>query len=315
MTKSIVRVSWLAVVGSFVTLSACGGSDESASPAASSTAGSGGASAGSGGSATAGSGGTATAGSGGSATAGSGGAATAGSGGTAAGGAGGSVPGNKTIKAADGGTVTADGLTVEIPPGALMADTEITVTVSDGSSSPDPSTLVAKVYDLGPDGTMFQKPVKLTIDFDAAKLGTKIATVSYVAAGKWVALSDSATTGAKVSATTTHFTQFGVVGAEAAACIAMAKADCKTCCKATFPSGEAKVIPNILQKCGCDAGSPCNAQCAANACMAMPISTDCQTCMSAEGSKSSSACFNAGVAACTAQPDCNAYTLCAVNCK
>ena len=45
------------------------------------------------------------------------------------------------------------------------------------------------------------------------------------------------------------------------------------------------------------------------------ITTDCQACMSAEGSKTNSACFNQGVMNCAAMPACNAYTLCTASCQ
>jgi hypothetical protein len=119
------------------------------------------------------------------------------------------------IKAATGGTVTAAGLTVVIPAGALAADTDITVAVSDGVGLPGAATLVAKVYDLGPTGTNFLKPVGLAIDFDTAKVAApKVATVAFLQTGAWVRLADSSTNGTKASATTTHFTPFSVVNAD-----------------------------------------------------------------------------------------------------
>jgi hypothetical protein len=222
------------------------------------------------------------------------------------------------IKAAQGGTITAEGLSVKIPAGALMADTDITVAISDGAGLPGAATLVGKVYDLGPTGTTFLKPVSLTIDFDAAKVvSPKVATVAFLDAGAWVALANSFTTGAKATGATTHFTPFGVVITDPVInnCIGMATAACKTCCETTFSSGKNKVIPSILQTCGCTAGSPCNAQCASNACMGMTISADCQTCMSAEGSKSNSVCFDQGLIACQTMSDCKSYLTCGLSCQ
>ncbi len=169
--------------------------------------------------------GTGGAGTGGSASGG------AGTGGSASGGGGGasSSTTSKDIKAADGGTVTADGATAEIPPDALAADTTITVTVSDAAGEPDAASILSKVYDFGPNGTQFSKPVTLTIDFDPAKLPQgKTAAIAFLDAGKWVPLGDSATNGAKVKATTTHFTKFAIViaGAPGAGCAGLPFAAC-----------------------------------------------------------------------------------------
>jgi hypothetical protein len=257
-----------------------------------------------------GSGGTSAAGAGGS-----GGTSAAGAGGTA--GAGGSTLATTNIKAADGGTVTADGLTVKIPPGALTADTDITVAVSDGASAPAAATLVAKVYDLGPTGTTFLKPVSLTIDYDDAKLvPPKVATMAFLQAGAWVPLADSATNGTNAAATTMHFTPFGVVSTDpvVANCVSMGPGLCQACCKTTFPSGEAKVIPSIFETCACAVGALCNAQCTANACAGIPITAACKTCIDAETSKPSSVCFDQGLIACQAWSDCKSYETCATSC-
>jgi hypothetical protein len=315
--KTIVRARLVSFACSLALLSACGGSDNK-------VAGSGGAggtpTTGTGGSAGAGTGGAQDAGTGtgGSSDSGTADTASGGAGGTATGGTGGSATTTMNIKAAEGGTIAAEGLTVKIPAGALMADTDITVAVSDGAGLPAAATLAGKVYDLGPNGTTFLKPVSVTIDFDAAKVvAPKVATVAFLDAGAWVPLAGSFTTGMKASATTTHFTNFGVVITDPVInnCIGMAKAACKTCCETTFASGKDKVIPSILQTCGCIAGSPCNTQCASNACMGIAISADCQTCMSAEGSKSNSVCFDQGLIACQTMSDCKSYILCGVNCQ
>lgn len=233
------------------------------------------------------------------------------------GGAGGASTGARTIVAAEGGAITADGIVLDIPAGALAADTAITLAVSDGSTSPDAASLVAKVYDFGPNGTKFSKPVTLTIAFDAGKLGSKQPVVSFLDAGKWVALSDSAATGGDVVATTTHFTSFGVVGVDAAACLAMAKTDCQACCKTTFANGAgaAEPLANAIKYCGCTSGSPCDADCAANVCQNLAPSSQCQTCLGTVGSANPQpACITQGQQACAASASCAAYTACATGC-
>jgi hypothetical protein len=310
---NIGRTGLVAFAVSLASLAACGGSS-------STTAGSGGA-----GGATAGTGGL-SGGSGGStqdadldsALDQGGGAGTGGAGGMAPGGTGGSNGTTYNIKAAEGGTVTADGLMVKIPAGALAADTDITVAVSDGAGLPGATDLAGKVYDLGPSGTTFSKPVTLTLDFDTTKVvASKVAMVAFLQAGAWVTLADSFITAGKASATTTHFTPYGVVITDPVInnCIGMAKAACKTCCDTTFASGKDKLIPAIIQVCGCTVGGPCYSQCSPNFCMGTAISADCQTCMSAEGAKVNSACFDQGVLNCQAMPTCKDYTQCGLSCN
>jgi hypothetical protein len=328
MSKSLNR--YLLTTLLLVFVGACGGSSGS-KPDATGGAGKGGntgsagtnASAGTNGSAGTGSAGTGAAGADAAAgtTGSDGGAGTTGAAGTAStdgGDAPASTDGGTTttnIKAATGGIVTAGGLTLEIPAGALAADTDITVGISDGSTSPSASTVVSSVYDLGPNGTTFTKAVKLTIAYDAAKLGTKKPVVSYVSGAKWVALTDSAAAAGKVTATTTHFTLFGVVGQDAAVCIAMAKTDCQACCKATYAKGMQAPLGFAIQQCGCKAGSPCETQCKTNVCASMAPTTDCQTCLSTAGNaQPQSACITASQQDCAGDSDCSAYAACQLSC-
>jgi hypothetical protein len=81
-------------------------------------------------------------------------------------------PGSATIQAAKGGTVTLQGgPTVEIPAGALAADTVITV---QQSSATAPDGAVTAVYEFGPPGTTFSKPVTVTIPVPA---GTTVGAI------------------------------------------------------------------------------------------------------------------------------------------
>ncbi len=245
---------------------------------------------------------------------------TGGTGGLAGGGAagtGGATTTTTTINALAGGTITIDGLVLEIPPGALAVDTAISVAVSDGASLPAAATLVAKVYDLGPSGTTFSIPVRLTIDVDTARLGGKNPVVSYLSAGAWVALTNSVSAAAgKVTASTTHFTPFGVVGSDAAACGAMTKTACQACCKTTFAKGAGEPLSFAINACACTTGSPCNAVCVTNTCASSAPSTDCQTCLNTQGSANPQpACITQGQQACAASADCAAYTACQLGCS
>jgi Stigma-specific protein, Stig1/ZU5 domain len=74
-----------------------------------------------------------------------------------------------TVDAA-GGTVTGDGVTLDVPPGALRA--AVTITVTRATDSP-PADMVAlsPIFVFGPDGLVFAKPVTVAIGFndDGAK--------------------------------------------------------------------------------------------------------------------------------------------------
>jgi hypothetical protein len=121
------------------------------------------------------------------------------------------APTSVAIKAADGGTVATTGVSAMIPAGALADDTTITVAVSDKAGMPNEADIAAKVFDFGPNGTTFLKPVELTLDFAGAAPEGKKAVVAFLKDGAWVPLEDSAVSGGKVVAHTTHFTSFTVV--------------------------------------------------------------------------------------------------------
>ena len=69
-----------------------------------------------------------------------------------------------------GGTLksAAGTASVSIPPGALVGNTNLTVTVKDKATAPTPEVLLSNVYDLGPTGTQFQQPVTLAFQAAAA---------------------------------------------------------------------------------------------------------------------------------------------------
>jgi hypothetical protein len=69
----------------------------------------------------------------------------------------------QTISAADGGQVTSPsgGATLEVPPGGLVADTQVSI----AELPPEESPTVGPVYELKPDGLQFVQPATLTIRF------------------------------------------------------------------------------------------------------------------------------------------------------
>ena len=116
--------------------------------------------------------------------------------------------GSATI-GAKGGTVTlSGGPTLTIPPGALSADTTITITAL---SDQPTSGALSPVYQFGPEGTTFAAPV--TVTFPLSTSGAQ-ASVLWSAPGTPLTYEAPATTVAGTTATAevTHFSNGGVFG-------------------------------------------------------------------------------------------------------
>lgn len=79
--------------------------------------------------------------------------------------------GSGVVTPSAGGTVkTADGrVTIDVPPGAVPADTVITITPST-SYFDDGAVVPGTVYDFSPDGIVFGAPVTMTIAYDPARI-------------------------------------------------------------------------------------------------------------------------------------------------
>ncbi|HVU50881.1 MAG TPA: hypothetical protein VHL80_09355, partial [Polyangia bacterium] len=149
-------VVWLAAVGAVTFLGACGASTP-ATP---------GGKAGAGGKA--GSSATGAAGSAGGAAGSPGAAGETGAGGGSAGAAGdttGAAGAQPTFVDTSGGMVSAGGVTLTIPAGALAATTPITVAPT--TYTPPGYALASMVYDFEPSGTTFAQPVKVEIPLAA----------------------------------------------------------------------------------------------------------------------------------------------------
>jgi hypothetical protein len=96
---------------------------------------------------------------------------------------------SKEINAEEGGTVeSADGKTsVEIPGGALDGDTTITMTIRDASEYPDEKgKIVSKVVNFEPNGTIFKKPIVITMKVEEGFENKIVAAAVYnEKEGKW----------------------------------------------------------------------------------------------------------------------------------
>jgi hypothetical protein len=116
------------------------------------------------------------------------------------------------ITAKSGGKLAATGGELDIPAGALAADTTVTVEIKDPSTFPGADAIAINVYDFGPNGTKFEKPVSLTLDLQGVTAPEgKVAKIAYYDGSSWKTLDDSKLEGGKVTATTTHFTPYTVV--------------------------------------------------------------------------------------------------------
>jgi hypothetical protein len=110
------------------------------------------------------------------------------------------------IVAAAGGTVVLGDATLEVPPGALAADTTITVSALAAASLPEADTISGDGYDFGPDGLQFLIPATLAIDLGAPAATDEVYVVSQLdaTAGSWVDLVTT-TVGTVASAPVEHF--------------------------------------------------------------------------------------------------------------
>jgi hypothetical protein len=192
-------------------------------------------------------------------------------------------PIGKTIGAA-GGTVTApNGAQIEIPAGALAADTALTITAEPAAPIPAALQATGTPYTFGPEGLTFTKPVKITLPFDAAKLaaGKTAAEIVMFTAPKdttdFVALT-SVVSGSAVTAETTHFSTF-----------VAATLECAVAC-----SGEAGLS-------GSAASCKCN-----STCLGVSYSMNCPSgqCTCQNGTTATTDCTNIASAAVTFKSAC-----------
>jgi hypothetical protein len=120
---------------------------------------------------------------------------------------------SKTV-GAGGGTVTSpDGVTIEVPPNAVKADTTFVI-----ATAQPPVAMAANVvgttYAFGPAGVQFDVPIRITIPFDAARLrsDSDVADVRVLAAtdtgDDFVAIGAVALERGKVAFATDHFSRY-----------------------------------------------------------------------------------------------------------
>jgi uncharacterized repeat protein (TIGR02543 family) len=142
------------------------------------------------------------------------------------GGSGGTATNSATIVAANGGTITLNGATIEAPAGVMDSNIQITVDiVSDAATMPMDSALqlVSKVYEIKKDKAgQFNKPIVITIPYDMTKVDfTKLTIGVYwlnEQTQKWVLLDSQKVDNANgtASGSVNHFTKFAVLALDKA---------------------------------------------------------------------------------------------------
>ncbi len=116
------------------------------------------------------------------------------------------------VSAAEGGELEAGAAALSVPPGAVASDLEVSVKVTSKSGKPDEKNVLIDVYDFGPDGTTFLKPVELAFAMDGVKARAdgEVVVAWLDSNNKWQTLPTTVKDG-KAVAQTTHFTPFTLI--------------------------------------------------------------------------------------------------------
>ena len=113
------------------------------------------------------------------------------------------------VSAAAGGTVAdpSGKTSLTIPPGALAADTDITLTIT-----PAANGALVDVSEFGPDGLTFLKPVTLAIKADASLApADKALAIAVLEGGAFKAIEGSTYASGAASAPIMHFSKYSIV--------------------------------------------------------------------------------------------------------
>ena len=109
------------------------------------------------------------------------------------------VVASQTVSAA-GATITAEGATLVVPPGAVATDTRVEITRLDApfhqnpyardEADAIPAIPVGPAFDFGPAGVAFKTPVTVTLPYDPAALlnGYDQVAIAYYTGTRWVVL-------------------------------------------------------------------------------------------------------------------------------
>ena len=112
---------------------------------------------------------------------------------------------SKRIVAAEGGFVELNGFRVEIPAGALPADTVVTIDLPT-----DPTRAQRVMAEFGPHGIRFHKPVTLRFPLGGVPLTGAAVEVARWENGSWTSLGGTVNAARSVlTGTTPHFSAYG----------------------------------------------------------------------------------------------------------
>jgi hypothetical protein len=115
------------------------------------------------------------------------------------------------VEAGKAASLSLGAVKLDVPEGAVAANTEVSVDISAKLGRPDEQKIAIDVYDFGPNGTTFDKAVKLEFELTGVNVGNgKKAVVAWLEGGKWRSLPTTVSNG-KARAETTHFTPFTVL--------------------------------------------------------------------------------------------------------
>lgn len=120
---------------------------------------------------------------------------------------------SEKVTAALGATVATETETaaMKIPAGALAADTTITIDSSDKNLDSDKTKLGSNIYDIGPSGTQFAKPVTLTLELGVSVPSGKKAQIAVYSDGEWSPIEGSTVSGKEVSADIEHLSKYVIL--------------------------------------------------------------------------------------------------------
>ncbi|MEI6500491.1 MAG: hypothetical protein WCP21_05610, partial [Armatimonadota bacterium] len=112
------------------------------------------------------------------------------------------------ISAATGGLLqTASGRArVIVPPGALAADTTLSVVVKPTSGDAQTS-----IYEFGPEGTQFLMPINLSILYDGTPGNGMRAVLGYRDGSNWTEIPGSSVAAGFVTGRISHFSHYAVI--------------------------------------------------------------------------------------------------------
>lgn len=105
----------------------------------------------------------------------------------------------------EGGALVTDEATLEVrvPPGAVDGATTLTVTVRPGEGGS-----LTSVYELGPEGITFARPVTVSLDFGADAPSGQRVVLAWADGDTWRAIPGSRATDDRIVGATRHFSRF-----------------------------------------------------------------------------------------------------------